>query len=59
MYIYNLNILTIFLSIKMNKTHCLIMLLYSSNFMVDSVFEGEMKHRINFVQPYLGMIFKI
>lgn len=43
----------------MNKTHCLIMLLYSSKFMVDSVFEGEMKHRINFVQPYLGMIFKI
>lgn len=32
------------------------MLLYSSNFTVDSVFEGEMKHRINFGQPYLGII---
>lgn len=26
------------------------------SFYVDSVFEGEMKHRINFGQPYLGII---
>lgn len=25
-------------------------------FFVDSFFEGEMKHRINFGQPYLGII---
>lgn len=55
MYIYNLNILTIFLSMKMKKTHCYIVQILWS-FFVDSVFEGEMKHRINFGQPYLGII---
>lgn len=44
----------------MNKTHCFVMLLYSSNFMflffVDSVFESEMKHRINFGKPYWFII---
>lgn len=60
MYIYNLNILTIFLSIKMNKNSLfdnvvnIVQILWS--FFVDSVFEGEMKHRINFGQPYWFII---
>lgn len=55
MYIYNLNILTYFLSMKMNKTHCYIVQILCS-FFVDSVFEGKMKHRINFGQPYWFII---
>lgn len=40
---------------KMNKTHCYIVQILWS-FFVDSIFEGEMKHRINFGQPYCFII---
>lgn len=64
MYIYNLNILTNFLSMKMNKTHCYIVQILCS-FFVDSVFEVKWNIELTLDNlfgsllnlQYLGIIF--
>lgn len=40
----------------MNKTHVVIQFKFYVPFFVDSVFDGEMKQRMNFGQPYSFII---